>query len=110
MAIAGGDFGCEIHVGHKNHENGIDRRKLTGIKGSCPTGLTQLPLSSFGMGGGDGEGQMKHFTQNDGMNIFRLPISWQFLVNNNLGGPLNGANLAKYDKLVQTCLATGHIA
>ncbi|KAK3314301.1 cellulase [Apodospora peruviana] len=88
MGIAGGDFGCEID-------------------GSCPTSSTQLPLSSFGMGGGDGPGQMTHFVEDDGMNIFRLPISWQFLVNNKLGGDLDVTNLAKYDKLVQACLATG---
>ncbi|KAM7219672.1 glycoside hydrolase superfamily [Rhypophila decipiens] len=88
MAISGGDFGCQID-------------------GSCPTGSSQLPLGSFGMGGGDGEGQMKHFTQTNGMNMFRLPISWQFLVNNNLGGDLDAGNFAKFDKLVQTCLATG---
>ncbi|KAK0625184.1 glycoside hydrolase superfamily [Bombardia bombarda] len=88
MSIAGGEFGCQID-------------------GSCPLGSTQLPLQSFKLGGGDGEGQMKHFATDDGMNLFRLPISWQFLVNNQLGSPLNTANLAKYDKLVQTCLATG---
>ncbi|KAM7196237.1 cellulase [Naviculisporaceae sp. PSN 640] len=88
MAISGGDFGCQID-------------------GSCPTGSSKLPLNSFGMGGGDGEGQMKHFAQSNGMNMFRLPISWQFLVNNNLGGTLDASNFAKYDKLVQTCLTTG---
>ncbi|KAK0714056.1 glycoside hydrolase superfamily [Lasiosphaeria miniovina] len=86
VGIAGGDFGCQID-------------------GSCPTGSTQLPLSS--LGGGDGEGQMKHFVQDNQMNMFRLPISWQFLVNNKLGATLDSTNLAKYDKLVQACLATG---
>ncbi|KAK3367642.1 glycoside hydrolase superfamily [Podospora didyma] len=88
VSIAGGDFGCQID-------------------GSCPTGSTQLPLSSFGQGGGDGDGQMKHFVQDDGINMFRLPISWQSLVNNKLGGTLDANNFAKYDKLVQACLATG---
>jgi hypothetical protein len=41
------------------------------------------------------------------MNIFRLPVGWQFLVNNKLGGTLDSGNLAKYDQLVQGCLATG---
>jgi len=41
------------------------------------------------------------------MNIFRLPVGWQYLVNNQLGGTLDAANLATYDKLVQGCLATG---
>ncbi|KAI3397090.1 hypothetical protein diail_11233 [Diaporthe ilicicola] len=88
VAIAGGDFGCQID-------------------GSCPTGSTQLPLGSNG-GGGDGPGQMQHWTSlSKPLNLFRLPVSWQFLANNQLGGTLDAGNLAKYDKLVQACLATG---
>ncbi|KAF4883440.1 Endoglucanase EG-II [Colletotrichum fructicola] len=86
VAISGGDFGCEID-------------------GSCPTGKTQLPLSS--LGGGDGEGQMNHFANDDKLNMFRLPVGWQFLVNNQLGGTLNAGNLGKYDQVMQKCLATG---
>ncbi|KAK7458270.1 cellulase [Colletotrichum acutatum] len=72
--------------------------------GSCPLGKVQLPLSS--LGGGDGEGQMNHFVQNDKLNMFRLPVGWQFLVNNQIG-QLNAANLGKYDQVMQKCLATG---
>ncbi|KAK2017679.1 cellulase-domain-containing protein [Colletotrichum eremochloae] len=86
VAISGGDFGCEID-------------------GSCPLGKVQLPLSS--LGGGDGEGQMNHFIQNDKLNMFRLPIGWQFLVNNQLGGQLNSNNFGRYDQVMQKCLATG---
>ncbi|KXH64496.1 cellulase [Colletotrichum salicis] len=86
VAISGGDFGCEID-------------------GSCPLGKVQLPLSS--LGGGDGEGQMNHFAQNDKLNMFRLPVGWQFLVNNQAGGQLNAANFGKYDQVMQKCLATG---
>ncbi|EFQ26994.1 cellulase [Colletotrichum graminicola M1.001] len=86
VAISGGDFGCEID-------------------GSCPLGKVQLPLSS--LGGGDGEGQMKHFVQDDKLNMFRLPIGWQFLVNNQLGGQLNSNNFGRYDQVMQKCLATG---
>jgi beta-glucosidase/6-phospho-beta-glucosidase/beta-galactosidase len=50
---------------------------------------------------------MQHFSKDDGMNMFRLPVGWQFLVNNKLGGTLDAGNLAKYDLLVQGCLATG---
>ncbi|KAI0181129.1 glycoside hydrolase family 5 protein [Hypoxylon sp. FL1284] len=82
VAIAGGDFGCQID-------------------GSCPTGSTQLPVND------DGIAQMKHFVQDDDINILRLPISWQFLVNNKLGGALDATNMAKYDQLVQACLDTG---
>ncbi len=50
---------------------------------------------------------MSHFTKDDGMNIYRLPVGWQFLVNDNLGGPLDPTNIDKYDALVQACLSTG---
>ena len=50
---------------------------------------------------------MTHFAQSDRLNIFRLPVGWQYLVNNVLGGTLDEANFAKYDALVQACLGTG---
>lgn len=88
VAIAGGDFGCQID-------------------GTCPTGSTQLPLGSSG-GGGDGPGQMQHWASlAKPLNLFRLPVSWQFLADNQLGGDLSAGNVAKYDQLVQACLATG---
>lgn len=87
VAIAGGDFGCQTD-------------------GTCPTGSTQLPL---GTSGGDGPGQMQHWTSLSPkpLNMFRLPISWQFLVNNQLGGDLDTTNIGKYDELLQSCLSTG---
>jgi endoglucanase len=63
------------------------------------------PLSS--LGGPDGAGQMSHFVNDDHHNVFRLPVGWQYLVNNNLGGTLDSTNFGKYDQLVQACLATG---
>lgn len=45
--------------------------------------------------------------KDDKLNIFRLPVGWQYLTGNNLGGGLNSANLQKYDQLVQACLNTG---
>jgi hypothetical protein len=54
----------------------------------------------------DGPAQMKHF-RSLGLNIFRLPVSWQFLVNHRLGGKLEPRNFAFYDELVQACLKTG---
>ncbi|KAI0971201.1 endoglucanase 2 [Xylaria arbuscula] len=81
VAIAGGDFGCQID-------------------GTCPLGSAQLPLS-------DGPSQMSHFVKGDGINLLRIPTSWQFLVNNQLGGDLDTSNLSKYDQLVQSCLNTG---
>jgi len=50
---------------------------------------------------------MQHFTSKDGFNIFRLPVGWQYLVNYNLGGPLDSAFFATYDALVRACLSTG---
>ncbi|KAJ8122999.1 hypothetical protein O1611_g9699 [Lasiodiplodia mahajangana] len=81
VAIAGGDFGCQID-------------------GTCPPGSAQLPLSN-------GPTQMNHFVKDDGINLLRIPTSWQFLVNNEVGGDLDASNLAKYDQLVQSCLGTG---
>ncbi|KAI0128397.1 glycoside hydrolase superfamily [Xylariales sp. AK1849] len=79
VAIAGGDFGCQID-------------------GSCPTSSVQFA--------GDAADQMEHFVS-DGVNLIRIPTSWQFLVNNQLGASLNTNNLAKYDQLIQSCLSTG---
>jgi endoglucanase len=44
---------------------------------------------------------MTHFVNDDGYNTFRLPVGWQFLVNNVEGGPINAANMVIYDALVQ---------
>jgi len=41
------------------------------------------------------------------MNIFRLPVGWQYLVNNKLGGTLDSGNFGRYDQLVKGCLNTG---
>ena len=54
-----------------------------------------------------GPGQMQHFVKDDGLNVFRLPVSWQYLVNYNLGGPLDSTFFADYDGIMQACLATG---
>ncbi len=50
---------------------------------------------------------MQHFVTDDHLNVFRLPVGWQYLVGNNLGGPLDQTNFTKYDMLVQACLNTG---
>ncbi|KAH8789115.1 glycoside hydrolase superfamily [Hyaloscypha finlandica] len=87
--IAGFDFGCTTD----------GTCIITGTSGPYP------PLPSYG--GPDGPGQMSHFVKDDHMNIFRLPVGWQFLVNGVLGGTLNSANLSEYNTLVQACLSTG---
>lgn len=50
---------------------------------------------------------MQHFAGTDGLNVFRLPVCWQYLVNQQLGGPLDTTNAGIYDELVGACLATG---
>lgn len=50
---------------------------------------------------------MKHFVNDDKLNTFRIPVGWQFLVNNNLGGTLDSTNWATYDANVQNCLNSG---
>ncbi|KAK4623714.1 Endoglucanase EG-II [Fulvia fulva] len=71
----------------------------TSTDGSCTTTSATDP-------GDDGIAQMQHFANDDGLNTFRLPVSWQYLLNNNLGGTLDATNFAAYDKLVQGCLKT----
>lgn len=71
----------------------------TSTDGSCTVSSAVDP-------GSDGIAQMQHFTNDDGLNVFRLPVSWQYLVNGNLGGTLDTTNFATYDKLVQGCLKT----
>jgi endoglucanase len=84
--IAGFDFGC-------------------GTDGTCLASKAWPPLSQYG--GNDGLGQMQRFKNTNGFNIFRLPVGWQYLVNDQLGAGINQANFAKYDALVQACLSTG---
>ncbi|EKG11142.1 Glycoside hydrolase family 5 [Macrophomina phaseolina MS6] len=83
--IAGFDFGC-------------------GTDGTCTqTASTATdPLTDS-----DGQGQMDHFVKDDKLNAFRLPVGWQYLVANKLGGDLDSANAGKYDNLVQGCLKSG---
>jgi len=84
--IAGFDFGCSTD-------------------GSCNTASALPPL---GGNAPDGIGQMKHFVQDRGLNIFRLPVGWQYITNNNGDySTLDGNNAGKYDQLVQGCLQTG---
>ncbi|KAF2455994.1 glycoside hydrolase superfamily [Lineolata rhizophorae] len=81
--IAGFDFGCVI-------------------EGACDLTDT-FDIASDG----NGVEQMDHFVQDLGLNVFRLPVGWQFLVNDQLGGQLDDTNAASYDALVQGCLDSG---
>lgn len=87
--IAGFDFGCSTDGSFKSSD----------MNPPIPPPATSS--------GSDGPGQMAHFVKDDGMNIFRLPVAWQYLVNNNLGGALDSTASALYDRLVQSCLGTG---
>ncbi len=84
--IAGFDFGCSTD-------------------GTCSASGAWPPLTQYY--GNDGEGQMQHFVNDDGFNVFRLPVGWQFLTNEVIGGDINEDNFVKYDALVQACLNTG---
>jgi len=51
---------------------------------------------------------MQHFADKDGFNVFRLPVAWQSLVNNDLvTNELDATFWAEYDGIVQACLDTG---
>lgn len=50
---------------------------------------------------------MQHFTDVDGFNVFRLPVPWQELVNNDIeANLLDTAYFETYNNLVQICLDT----
>ncbi|MCJ1387675.1 hypothetical protein MMC18_000518 [Xylographa bjoerkii] len=84
---------------------------IAGFDFGCSTDGTCVTTSVYGalteLNGPDGAGQMVHFTNADGFNLYRLPVGWQYLVNNVLGGPLDPEYSAHYDMLVQACLTTG---
>lgn len=84
--IAGFDFGCTID-------------------GKCALTGTNKPYNI--VSGGTAIGQMQHFVKDDSLNAFRLPVGWQFLLNDQLGGTLNANNFQQYDSLVQGCLNSG---
>ncbi|KAI0685501.1 glycoside hydrolase superfamily [Cerioporus squamosus] len=84
--IAGFDFGCSTD-------------------GTCSASGAWPPLTQYY--GNDGEGQMQHFVKDDGFNVFRLPVGWQYLTDGVLGGTIDEDNFAEYDALVQACLNTG---
>ena len=77
----------------------------TGTDGTAQVSGADPPLADSGKGGADGIGQMQHFAQDHKFNAFRLPVSWQYLTNGQVG-PLDPTNSQSYDKLVKGCLAT----
>lgn len=87
LLLAGFDFGCG------------------NTDGAYTASSVTPPLAS--RGNADGVSQMQHFAANDGLNVFRLPVCWQYLVNNKLGATIDATNVGIYDQLVSACLQTG---
>jgi endoglucanase len=50
---------------------------------------------------------MRHLYDLYKVNTFRLPVTWQYLLNNIIGVPLDPIMSGYYDQLVQSCLSTG---
>lgn len=51
--------------------------------------------------------QMQHFADVVDFNVFRLPVPWQELVNNDLeANRLDAEYFSKYNELLQICLDT----
>ncbi|KIK39793.1 glycoside hydrolase family 5 protein [Suillus luteus UH-Slu-Lm8-n1] len=84
--IAGFDFGC-------------------GTDGTCIISQAVPPV--YQLSGVDGLGQMQHFVKDDGYNVFRLPVGWQYLTYNQSTGILNETQFSNYNMLVSDCLSTG---
>ncbi|KAI9799657.1 MAG: hypothetical protein M1833_003973 [Piccolia ochrophora] len=51
--------------------------------------------------------QMNHFVQDSKLNAFRIPVTWQYLVWNQLGQPVNDTSAATYERIIQACLNAG---
>ncbi|KAG2083171.1 glycoside hydrolase family 5 protein [Suillus discolor] len=84
--IAGFDFGC-------------------GTDGTCIISEVVPPV--YQLSGVDGLGQMQHFVKDDGYNVFRLPVGWQYLTYNQSTSVLNETQFSNYNMLVSDCLSTG---
>ncbi|CZT24976.1 related to cellulase precursor [Ramularia collo-cygni] len=78
--IAGLDFGCDT-------------------LGNCNPASTAPP-------GQAGIDQMQHFVKDRGLNAFRMPVSWQYVLNSKLGGALD-PKFAAYNNLVHGCMSSG---
>ncbi|KAG1859185.1 glycoside hydrolase family 5 protein [Suillus tomentosus] len=86
LNIAGFDFGC-------------------GTDGTCIISEVVPPV--YQLSGVDGLGQMQHFVNDDGYNVFRLPVGWQYLTYNQPTSVLNETQFSNYNMLVSDCLSTG---
>ena len=68
MNVAGFDFGSDTTV-HKGLRL-ILNNKTNCLQGTVNLASADPPLKA--LGGNDGAGQMSHFAQQDGLNLFRL--------------------------------------
>ena len=50
---------------------------------------------------------MQHFVNDDHLNVFRLPVGWQYLVAHKVGGTLDPSFFGTYNTVMQACLKTG---
>ncbi|KAF8866278.1 glycoside hydrolase [Acephala macrosclerotiorum] len=83
---------------------------LSGFDWGCSTDLNSpFPFSSSpdtDFATGNVRRQMTHFVNDDGFNVFRLPVAWQWIINNATAasGVLHEGNIELF---VQACLAAG---
>ncbi|KAF8136906.1 glycoside hydrolase superfamily [Boletus edulis] len=83
--IAGFDFGC-------------------GTYGTCNVTQACPPLTQLGCGWTWSDAA---FVENDGYDVFRLPVGWQYLTYSQMTGVLNQTQFYNYNMLVNACLSTG---
>ncbi|KAI0123297.1 glycoside hydrolase superfamily [Xylariales sp. AK1849] len=84
--------GCDIGM---DTSGNYDPADAWGGQYGCPTGAI-------------GTTQMQHFADKDNFNVFRLPVTWQSLVGNDLEtNKLNDTFWTTYSGIVQNCLDTG---
>ena len=82
--------GCEIGMDTSGNFDKSDFESQYG----CPTSV--------------GPSQMQHFANQDGFNVFRIPVAWQSLVGNDLvTNKLDEGFMSEYDGILQSCLDLG---
>jgi endoglucanase len=75
---------------------------------SSPSAPLTPPLVE--LGGPDGAGQMAHFARDLGHNMFRLPVTWQYLTGGRGGSALDEVAWVRYGRLVERCLESSKVA
>ncbi|KAH8798410.1 glycoside hydrolase superfamily [Flagelloscypha sp. PMI_526] len=79
-----------------------------GTKTDGSVDSSQIKPPTDGSGPLNGYGQIWHFVNDDHLNAFRIPVSWQYLVSSP-GGTLNSNAMAKYDGLLQNCISLAQL-